>query len=86
MVVKALILSAVLMVGYQDPKLDQSSAFVEGWRDGCVSANFAAGDPNYPWKHDVARSMFDQRYKSGWTRGFIACQDKKPINEIGITS
>lgn len=70
-----LIVAGALLAGCQPSAPSGPPAYREGWRDGCESAQFAAGDISHAWRNDVARAEFDTQYKTGWTHGFDNCKE-----------
>ena len=73
-VIKILLtVSGTLLIGCGPGVPPGPPAYREGWRDGCESAYFAAGDISHEWRNDVARAEFDTQYKTGWSYGFFAC-------------
>jgi hypothetical protein len=80
-----IVMSIALMGCQTDPdaataqlrKEGRSPAYVDGYKDGCQSGYFAAGDPKFKLVRDTTRFNYDTQYVQGWNVGFSACKAKR---------
>jgi hypothetical protein len=55
-------------------KLKNSApAYAEGYKDGCASGNYLAGDKRYAFKKNALRTQQDTLYSRGWRDGQHIC-------------
>ena len=58
---------------------NKPAAFKDGYRAGCASGLWSAGDMHYRQTKDVVRYDNDAEYADGWEQAFKACR-KSNIN------
>jgi hypothetical protein len=85
LVLSGVMMSTALLGCQTDPdpataqlrKEGRSPAYVDGYKDGCQSGYFAAGDPKFKLVKDATRFNYDTQYVQGWNVGFSACKAKQ---------